>query len=179
MTVRLLRILFLWKSASTGTPIINFCFRDFNFHEWCQDSQHSRNLNPTKGMPYTVCSSCTWTIMCVWVCVCVSVCVLCECCVSVVWMCVCSVSVVWVCVSVCECVCVCVVWVLCECCVSVVWVCVSVCECCVSVVWVCVSVVWVLCECVFTYGKSLSRCIIRWSFFTGWYSVVTRLTICR
>ena len=29
----------------------NFCFRDFYFHEWCQDS---RNLNPTKIMPYTV-----------------------------------------------------------------------------------------------------------------------------
>ena len=30
----------------------NFCFRDFNFREWYQDS---RNLNPTKIMPYTVC----------------------------------------------------------------------------------------------------------------------------
>ena len=39
------------KSASTGTPIINFCFCDFNFREWYQDS---RNLNPTKIMPYTV-----------------------------------------------------------------------------------------------------------------------------
>ena len=45
------RILFSRKSASTGTPIINFCFRDFNFREWYQDL---RNLNPTKIMPYTV-----------------------------------------------------------------------------------------------------------------------------
>ena len=35
----------------TGTPIINFCFCDFNFHEWYQDL---RNLNPMKIMLYTV-----------------------------------------------------------------------------------------------------------------------------
>ena len=49
-------VTFLRKSASTGTPIINFCFRDFNFREWYQDLRNSRNLNPTKIMPYTVSS---------------------------------------------------------------------------------------------------------------------------
>ena len=52
------RILFSRKSDSTGTPIINFCFRDFNFREWYQDSRNSWNLNPTKIMPYTVYTCC-------------------------------------------------------------------------------------------------------------------------
>ena len=35
-------------------PAHNKCLlRDFNFCEWYQDSQNSRNLNPTKSIPYT------------------------------------------------------------------------------------------------------------------------------
>ena len=39
-----------------------FCFRDFNFREWYQDSRNSRNLNPTKIMPYMVAHLHSWIV---------------------------------------------------------------------------------------------------------------------